>query len=73
MSLMDFLAPVIGTFTIIAVCALIAFAIHLFLEKTQIGQSIKAATPWMGWYSDVDDEHTNFVIHPSNYRKAAVR
>lgn len=67
MNLMDFLAPVIGTVIIVGLFALLAFAIHIFLEKTEIGQRIKENSPWMGWYSDVDDEYTNFKIHPDNF------
>jgi hypothetical protein len=73
MTLVEILTPVIGTITIIAVCVMIGALIHLFLEKTEMGARIKDATPWMGWYQDVDENYTNFVIHPDNYRQVPTR
>lgn len=70
MTLTDILTPVIGTITIIAVLFVLCASIHLFLTKTKMGVRIKNATPWMGWYEDVDDNYTNFTIHPSNYTRA---
>lgn len=71
--IVDLLAPVIGTITIIAVVFVLGASIHSFLEKTTMGARIKNATPWMGWYNDADPEYTNFAIHPSNYIKAPSR
>lgn len=69
MTLAEILAPVLGTITFLAVFALLAFLIHIFLSKTTIGMRIKANTSWMGWYEDINDDYTEFVIHPSNYIK----
>jgi hypothetical protein len=70
---MDFLAPVIGTAAILALMFVIGALIHVFIQKTEMGARIKDATPWMGWYNDVDDEYTNFTIHPSNYYRTTSR
>lgn len=67
--LFELLSPVIGTIAFLALCFLIGAPIHLFLSKTEMGARIKNATPWMGWYEDVDDNYTNFKIHPDNFIK----
>lgn len=68
-TILDIFAPAIGTIAIIALCFMIGVPIHLFLEKTNMGARIKNATPFMGWYEEVDEDYTNFRIHGSNFIK----
>lgn len=64
--LLYILTPVFGTLATIGLFVLMCVAINVLL-KTSVGTRIKNATPWMGWFEDVDDDYTEFTIHRSNY------
>jgi hypothetical protein len=63
--------PFVGTIAFLAVMGLVMAATYLLIEKTGFGTWLKSKTPWMCWYNEeaVEDEYTNFRIHPSNYIK----
>lgn len=62
--------PVIGTLLALAIIAVLCAAIHFFLTKTRMGARIMDKTPWAGWTEEeIEDQYTNFRIHPSNYIK----
>lgn len=67
MTFTEILAPALDAILITVVLLAMLNLVNLFLKKTKTGNRIKNATPWMGWYQDVDDDYTNFVIHPANY------
>lgn len=65
------LDPIVATLTIIAFLGACLAVVWFFLEKTRPGAWLKSKTAWMEWYDEeaVEDEYTNFRIHPSNYIK----
>lgn len=69
MTLLEIFSPVIVTAAIIAFCALIGAPLYFFVEKTDMGARFKDMTPWLGWTEDVNENFTEFVIHPANYIK----